>query len=77
MKYLRVITAETGGKADYEAEFVPRIGERIFLEYGTGNEPVRPHYFRVKDVEYRLDNSVDHQVGILVAEEKNAEPWPS
>jgi hypothetical protein len=30
MKHLRVID-ETGSKSDYEAEFVPRIGERILL----------------------------------------------
>jgi hypothetical protein len=76
MKHLRVID-EAGNKQDYEAEFVPRIGERIRLEYGRGSEPVRPHFFRVKDVEYRLDNPVDLQVSILVEEETAPEHWPS
>jgi hypothetical protein len=55
-------------KTDYEAEFVPRIGERILLEYGIGSDPVRPHYFRVKDVMYmyRLDNKPENQVAILI-----------
>jgi hypothetical protein len=76
MKHLRVIDA-IGNKRDYEAEFVPRVGERILLEYGTAHQPVTPHYFRVKDVLYRLDAPVEHQVAILIEEEPNATPWPS
>lgn len=76
MKHLRVID-EIGNKHDYEAEFVPRIGERIRLEFGIGNDPVREHFYRVKDVEYRLDNPVEHQVMILIEEEKNPQRWPS
>ena len=76
MKYLRVID-EIGNKQDHETEFVPRIGERIMLTYSQGSDPMRDHYFRVKDVEYRLQNKPDHQVAILVEEEIDAEPWPS
>ncbi len=76
MKHLRVID-QIGNKHDYEAEFVPRIGERILLNVGVGNEPVREHFYRVKDVEYRLDNPVEHQVMILIDEEKNPQRWPS
>ena len=75
MKHLRVID-KAGNKGDYEAEFVPRIGERIRLEYAGGSDPVRTHYFRVKDVMYQLDNAVEHQVSILVEEENDTEPWP-
>jgi hypothetical protein len=76
MKFLRVVD-QAGNRTDYEAEFVPRIGERIVLEYGTGGEPVRPHYFRVKDVMYRLDNPPQEQVAILTEEESAPEHWPS
>jgi hypothetical protein len=76
MKHLRVID-EIGNKHDYDAEFVPRIGERIVLEYGSGGEPVRIHYFRVKDVCYMLDNPVEHQAMILIEEEKDPRHWPS
>ena len=75
MKNLRVID-EAGNKTDYETEFVPRIGERIMLEYKSGSDPLREHYFRVKDVLYRLDKDPATQVAILIAEEHDAAPWP-
>lgn len=76
MKHLRVID-EAGNKQDYEAEFVPRIGERIVLEYSIGKEqPVKLHYFRVKDVEYHLQNPIDVQARILIEEEHAPELWP-
>jgi len=75
MKYLRVVD-QAGNRTDYEAEVVPRVGERILLSYGRGSDPVRPHYFRVKDVLHRLDNEPGSRVAVLVAEENNAEPWP-
>jgi hypothetical protein len=75
MKHLRVVD-QTGSHIDYETEFVPRIGERILLEYGRSGDAVRPHYFRVKDVMYRLDNSAEHQAGILIEEEIHPKPWP-
>lgn len=75
MKYLRVID-QIGNKQDVEAELVPRIGDRVSLEFGRGGEPVRPHYYRVKDVEYRFDNPIEHQVAILIDEEPDAVPWP-
>lgn len=68
MKHLRVID-QAGNRTDYETEFVPRIGERVLLRYGIGSDPVRPHYFRVKDVMYRLDEGPDVQVAILIEEE--------
>jgi hypothetical protein len=76
VKYLRVID-QAGNGTDYETEFVPRIGERVLLEYGIGNDPVRPHYFRVKDVMYRLQERPDIQVAILVEEEDDATAWPA
>jgi hypothetical protein len=77
MKHLRVID-ENGNKADYDAEFVPRIGERIVLNFGIGQTaPVTEHFYRVKDVMYMLENAVEHQVAILIEEEKNATRWPS
>ena len=76
MKTLRVID-QAGNKHDYDAEFVPRIGERILLTFGVGTDPVRPHYFRVKDVQYALDNPVDHQVSILIEDDRNSQHWPS
>ena len=72
---LRVID-RAGNHTDYETEFMPRIGERILLEHGTGSELVRPHYFRVKDVMYRLGNRADKQAAILIEEESNPEVWP-
>ena len=76
MKYLRVID-KAGNKQDYEAEFLPRIGERIVLEYGVGSEPVREHFHRVKDMEYYLQKPTDAQVRILTEEERAPERWPS
>jgi hypothetical protein len=76
MKHLRVID-QIGNKQDYEAEFVPRIGERITLTFGVAKDSVREHFYRVKDVEYRLDNAVEHQVAILIEEDKNPQRWPS
>ena len=75
MKLLRVVD-QIGNRTDYETEFVPRIGERILLEYGSGGDPVRPHYFRVKDVVYRLNNRPENQVAILIKEESDPELWP-
>lgn len=76
MKYLRVVD-QAGNGTDYEAEFVPRIGERIVLVYGVGGGPVREHYFRVQDVMYKLGNAPDGQAAVLVKEEDNPEKWPS
>ena len=75
MRYLRVFD-QIGNKTDYEAEFVPRIGERIQLQYAVGRGPMQLHYFRVKDVAYRLQEKPEIQVAILVEEENDAEPWP-
>ena len=75
MKLLRVVD-QIGNRTDYETEFVPRIGERILLEYGSGGDPVRPHYFRVKDGVYRLNNRPENQVAILIKEESDPELWP-
>jgi hypothetical protein len=46
------------------------------LEYGTNREPVRPHYFRVKDVAFHLDLKPGDQITILI-EEANPLPWPN
>jgi hypothetical protein len=75
MRYLRVIDRD-GNETDYETEFVPRIGERIELEYAVGRGTKQVHYFRVKDVVYRLQAKPDDQAAILVEEEEDvAEPW--
>jgi len=76
MKNLRVVD-QAGNGQEYETEFVPRIGERIELEYGSGSDPVRTHYFRVKDVMYRLNNRPENQAGILVEEENDPKLWPA
>jgi len=76
MKYLRV-NDRAGNKTDYETDCVPRIGELILLEYGSGGEPVKQHYFRVKDVMYRLDNKPDNQAAILIEELGGVHPWRS
>ena len=76
MKHLRLIDS-IGNKRDYESEVVPRIGERITLMEGTTRLPVHTHHFRVKDVEYRLNNPHEHQVAILVEEETDRVGWPS
>jgi hypothetical protein len=74
MRYLRVID-RAGTETDYETEFVPRIGERIQLEYAVGRGAMQVHYFRVKDVAYRLQVKPDDQAAILVEEEDAGEPW--
>ena len=76
MPHLRVID-EAGNKTDYETDHIPRIGERIMLEYGIGKAPVAIHYFRVKDVMYRLQEKGDNQAAILIEEDPAAEHWPS
>jgi hypothetical protein len=75
MYSVRVVD-EAGNGKDYEVEFIPRIGERIVLEYGTNREQVRPHYFRVKDVAFHLDLKPGDQITILI-EETNPLPWPN
>ena len=75
MTYLRVID-QAGNNQDFEVAFVPRIGERILLEYARERgAPIETHYLRVKDVMYRPDNKPEHQVAILVEEESNQYPW--
>jgi hypothetical protein len=75
MERLRVID-HNGNKQDYDTEFVPRIGERIDLEYGVGGQPVTTHYHRVQDVAYRLDQPKGVQVHILIGEEVDEDTWP-
>lgn len=65
-----------GNNDDVEAPAIPRIGERVTRRFGIGTGPVTDHYFRVKDVEYRLDNPVGYQVLVLIEEELNPEMWP-
>jgi hypothetical protein len=74
MKSVRVVD-QFGNKTDYETETVPRIGERIVMDYGIGSEPVRPHYFRVVDVMYNLSMKEDN-AAVLVTEETNPKHWP-
>jgi hypothetical protein len=76
MPFLRVID-QAGNKTDYETDYLPRIGERIMLEYGINKNPVAIHYFRVKDVMYRLQQKPDIQAAILIQEDPDAEHWPS
>jgi hypothetical protein len=76
MENLRVID-EAGNRQDYKTEFVPRIGERVVLEYGEVGRPVVTHYFRVKDAAYHLQNAPYIQAVIFVVEETNPELWPS
>jgi hypothetical protein len=76
MKYLRIID-QVGNKEDVEAEFVPRIGERIVRTFRVGQEPMTDHYFRVRDVEYWFDNKLEHQARILIEEEDDGIAWPS
>jgi hypothetical protein len=76
MPLLRVID-QAGNKTDYETDYLPRIGERIMLEYGINKNLVAIHYFRVKDVMYRLQKKPDIQAAILIEEETDGEHWPS
>jgi hypothetical protein len=76
MTYLRIID-QIGNKQDIETDLIPRIGERLMMEFGVGGRPITAHYFRVKDVEYRFDNPKENRVGILVEEEMDPEYWPS
>jgi hypothetical protein len=76
MENLRVID-QVGNKQDYQTEFVPRVGERVVLEWGVYGEAVRSHYYRVKDVAYHLSNPAHAQVTILIEEEADPTLWPS
>ena len=76
MKYLHVID-QAGNRHAHEAEFVPRIGQRVKMMFGTGGAPVTDHYFRVKDVEYVFDNDREERVAILIEEERDPVRWPS
>jgi hypothetical protein len=77
MENLRVID-HVGNKQDYQTEFVPRIGERIVLEWkASGAAAAKPHYYRVKDVAYHLDRDPKLQVTILIADDADTAPWPS
>ena len=71
MKALRVIE-EVGNNQDYECEVVPRVGERITLDYGIGGQPVTRHYFRVNNVKYRLQNNIEYQAAVLIVEEHHS-----
>jgi hypothetical protein len=75
MRTLRVITLPAQNKQDYDSEFVPRIGERLVLQYATEPGPTFAHYFRVKDVAYHLDEKPENQVVVLVEEERQGRPW--
>ena len=75
MKLLRVVD-QAGNTFDYESELVPRIGELVVLEWGNVGEPVMPHYYRVTDVMYRLDQSQENQAAILIEEEAETVLWP-
>ena len=75
MILLRVVD-QAGNRFDYEAESVPRIGDLILLEYAIGAEPVMPHYYRVTDVMYRLDQPPENQAAILIEAEAETVLWP-
>ncbi len=70
------IVDEIGNKQDHEVGYLPRIGERLIMQYGIGGAPVTTHYLRVKDVAYYMDNPIDIQATILVTEDADTEPWP-
>ena len=67
---------EVGNKQQHEVSVVPRIGERIVQEYGTGTEPIRKHYFRVHDVLHNLSNAPESQVVVFIAEEDESKLLP-
>ena len=75
MKLLRVVDQD-GNTFDYASALVPRIGELIVLEWGAVGEPVMPHYYRVTDVMYRLDQPPENQAAILIEEEAETVLWP-
>jgi hypothetical protein len=72
MVRLRVIEPDRNAQ-EYETEFVPRIGERIVLEYADG----MTQYFRVKDVAYFLQRRPDLQPEVLLERDSTNNPWPS
>lgn len=74
MKSLRVVDI-AGNHQDYEVDEIPRIGELVMVEYGSGGDPVHQHYFRVKDVLRNLQGAPGHQVAILIDEETELD-WP-
>ena len=76
MKQIRVYD-EAGNDLDYPCNFVPRIGERIVIQRGAGAKSVKPEYYRVKDVMYKLDNDPEDQAAILVERETKPTHWPA
>lgn len=74
MKSIRTVDS-AGNPLDCDVDEIPRIGELIMLEYGRGGDPVRQHYFRVKDVLHSLQAAPGLQVQILLDEETKME-WP-
>lgn len=75
MKNLRVID-QNGNNTDYEAEFVPRVGERLTFAYSINKGPFERHFFRVKDVEYSQGATGALQAAILIEEESDPVMWP-
>ena len=45
---LRIVDS-AGNRLDVKVDFVPRIGELIWQEYGGGGESVKHHFLRVRN----------------------------
>jgi hypothetical protein len=76
MKQIRVVD-QAGNQQEHEADFLPRIGERIELVQNEAQSSAVTHYYRVKDVMHRLDGGTGNQPSILVEEEINPKFWPA
>jgi hypothetical protein len=71
-----LVVDEIGNAQEHELAHLPRMGERIVIDYGVGGRPVTTHYLRVKDVTYFLDDPPETQARILVTPDSDTEPWP-
>jgi hypothetical protein len=73
---LRIVDS-AGNRLDVKVDFVPRIGELIWQEYGRGSESVKHHFLRVSGVMHHFDSNGSHQVAIRVEEEGTTDSWPT
>jgi hypothetical protein len=76
MKQIRVVD-QAGNQQEHEADFLPRIGERIELLQSESQSSAVTHYYRVKDVMHRLNSGTGNQPSILVEEEIGPKLWPA
>lgn len=66
---------EAGNRQDYEADFLPRIGDRLTSIHGPSRQALSQHFYRVQDVCHTLDGSKVF-TEVRIVEEHDAKDWP-